>query len=38
VHTLENVVPAPATVERPPRKDPQIEYFKIVPQSEEKYK
>nr|GFD37486.1 hypothetical protein [Tanacetum cinerariifolium] len=34
VHTLENVVPAPATVEHPPRKDPQMEYSKIVPQCE----
>nr|GEX93681.1 hypothetical protein [Tanacetum cinerariifolium] len=34
VHTLENVVPTPATVEQPPRKDPQMEYSKIVPQSE----
>nr|GEX02098.1 synaptobrevin, longin-like domain protein [Tanacetum cinerariifolium] len=37
VHTLENVVPAPATIEQPPRKDPQMEYPKIVPQSEQKY-
>nr|GFA25252.1 putative ribonuclease H-like domain-containing protein [Tanacetum cinerariifolium] len=37
VHTLENMVPAPATVEHPPRKDPQMEYSKIVPQSEQKY-
>nr|GFB59696.1 hypothetical protein [Tanacetum cinerariifolium] len=26
-----------ATVEQPPRKDPQMEYSKIVPQSEQKY-
>nr|GFB74038.1 hypothetical protein [Tanacetum cinerariifolium] len=37
VHNLENVVPASATVEQPPRKDPQMEYSKIVPQSEQKY-
>nr|GEY12109.1 hypothetical protein [Tanacetum cinerariifolium] len=37
VHILENMVPAPATVEQPPRKDPQMEYSKIVPQSEQKY-
>nr|GFA62505.1 hypothetical protein [Tanacetum cinerariifolium] len=37
VHTLKNVVPAPATVEQPPRKDPRMEYSKIVPQSEQKY-
>nr|GEZ39193.1 retrovirus-related Pol polyprotein from transposon TNT 1-94 [Tanacetum cinerariifolium] len=37
VHTLENVVPTPVTVEQPPRKDPQMEYSKIVPQSEQKY-
>nr|GFC15275.1 hypothetical protein [Tanacetum cinerariifolium] len=37
VHTLENMVPGPATVEQPPRKDPQMEYSKIVPQSEQKY-
>ncbi|GJS91166.1 hypothetical protein Tco_0773802 [Tanacetum coccineum] len=36
VHTLENVVPAPTTVGQPPRKDPQMEYSKIVPQSEQK--
>nr|GEY30818.1 zinc finger, CCHC-type [Tanacetum cinerariifolium] len=38
VHTLENVVPAPATVEQPPRRDPQMEYSKVVPQSEQKYR
>ncbi|GJZ95706.1 hypothetical protein Tco_0668040 [Tanacetum coccineum] len=38
VHTLENVVPAPATVGQPPRKDPQMEYSKIVPQSEQTYR
>ncbi|GJS00127.1 hypothetical protein Tco_0316635 [Tanacetum coccineum] len=38
VHTLENVVPAPATVGQPPRKDPQMEYSMIVPQSEQKYR
>ncbi|GJX64687.1 hypothetical protein Tco_0299030, partial [Tanacetum coccineum] len=38
VHTLENVVPAPTTVRQPPRKDPQMEYSKIVPQSEQKYR
>nr|GEW79227.1 hypothetical protein [Tanacetum cinerariifolium] len=38
VHTLENMVPAPVTVEHPPRKDPQMEYSKIVPQSEQKYR
>ncbi|GJY39240.1 putative RNA-directed DNA polymerase, eukaryota, reverse transcriptase zinc-binding domain protein [Tanacetum coccineum] len=38
VYTLENVVPAPTTVGQPPRKDPQMEYSKIVPQSEQKYK
>nr|GFB57863.1 hypothetical protein [Tanacetum cinerariifolium] len=32
VHTLENMVPASATVELPPRKDPHMEYSKIVPQ------
>nr|GFB01023.1 hypothetical protein [Tanacetum cinerariifolium] len=37
VHTLENMVPTPVTVEQSLRKDPQIEYFKIVPQSEQKY-
>nr|GEX70770.1 ribonuclease H-like domain-containing protein [Tanacetum cinerariifolium] len=37
VHTLKNVVPAPATVEQPPRRDPYMEYSKIVPQSEQKY-
>nr|GFC74748.1 hypothetical protein [Tanacetum cinerariifolium] len=36
VHTLENVVPARTTAEQPPRKDPQMEYSKIVPQSERK--
>nr|GEW93276.1 hypothetical protein [Tanacetum cinerariifolium] len=36
VHTLENVVPARTTTEQPPRKDPQMEYSKIVPQSERK--
>ncbi|GJW15862.1 hypothetical protein Tco_0019995 [Tanacetum coccineum] len=30
VHTLENVVPAPTTIGQPPRKDPQMEYSKIV--------
>nr|GFC64471.1 hypothetical protein [Tanacetum cinerariifolium] len=34
VHTLENVVPARTTAEQPPRKDPRMEYSKIVPQSE----
>ncbi|GJT91675.1 gag-pol polyprotein [Tanacetum coccineum] len=29
------MVPAPTTVGQPPRKDPQMEYFKIVPQSEQ---
>ncbi|GKF80490.1 hypothetical protein Tco_0239092, partial [Tanacetum coccineum] len=38
VHTLENVVPALTTVGQPPRKDPQMEYSKIVPQSEQKYR
>nr|GFA25013.1 hypothetical protein [Tanacetum cinerariifolium] len=38
VHTLENVMHAPPTVEQPPRKDPQMEYSKIVPQSEQKYR
>nr|GFD26570.1 hypothetical protein [Tanacetum cinerariifolium] len=38
VHTLKNVVLALATVEQPPRRDPQIEYSKIVPQSEQKYR
>ncbi|GJX44760.1 hypothetical protein Tco_0261436 [Tanacetum coccineum] len=33
-----NVVPAPTTVGQPPRKDPQMEYSKIVPQSEQKYR
>nr|GFC92892.1 hypothetical protein [Tanacetum cinerariifolium] len=37
VQTLENVVPAPATIEQPPRRDPQMEYSKIVPQSKQKY-
>ncbi|GKF68285.1 hypothetical protein Tco_0197964, partial [Tanacetum coccineum] len=37
VHTLENVVPAPTTVGQPPRTYPQMEYSKIVPQSEQKY-
>ncbi|GKD55923.1 hypothetical protein Tco_1289310, partial [Tanacetum coccineum] len=36
VYTLENVVPALTTIGQPPRKDPQMEYFKIVPQSEQK--
>nr|GFA15257.1 hypothetical protein [Tanacetum cinerariifolium] len=31
VHTLENVVPAPVTIEQPPRKEPHMEYSKIVP-------
>ncbi|GKG16950.1 hypothetical protein Tco_0361907, partial [Tanacetum coccineum] len=31
VYTLENMVPAPTTVRQPPRKDPQMEYSKIVP-------
>nr|GEV57452.1 hypothetical protein [Tanacetum cinerariifolium] len=31
-----NVVPARITAEQPPRKDPQMEYSKIVPQSERK--
>ncbi|GKG07750.1 hypothetical protein Tco_0330719, partial [Tanacetum coccineum] len=34
VLTLKNMVPAPTTVGHPPRKDPQMEYSKIVPQSE----
>ncbi|GKC14100.1 hypothetical protein Tco_1010882, partial [Tanacetum coccineum] len=34
----ENVVPAPTTVGQPPCKDPQMEYSKIVPQSEQKYR
>ncbi|GJU73003.1 hypothetical protein Tco_1264408 [Tanacetum coccineum] len=38
VHTMENVVPAPTTVGQPPRKDPQMEYSKIEPQSEQKYR
>ncbi|GJU20468.1 hypothetical protein Tco_1153810 [Tanacetum coccineum] len=38
VYTLENVVPAPTTVGQPPRKDPQMEYSKIVPQNEQKYR
>ncbi|GJX10991.1 hypothetical protein Tco_0200850 [Tanacetum coccineum] len=38
VHTLENVVPASTTVRQPPRKDPQMEYSKIVPQSEQTYR
>ncbi|GJR37603.1 hypothetical protein Tco_1213287 [Tanacetum coccineum] len=38
VHTLENVVPTPTTVGQPPRKDPQMEYSKIVPQSEQTYR
>ncbi|GKF69737.1 hypothetical protein Tco_0202794 [Tanacetum coccineum] len=38
VYTLENVVPAPTTVGQPPRKDPQMEYSKIVPQSEQTYR
>ncbi|GJS79961.1 hypothetical protein Tco_0729842 [Tanacetum coccineum] len=38
VHTLENMVPAPTTIGQPPRKDPQTEYSKIVPQSEQKYR
>ncbi|GKD07435.1 hypothetical protein Tco_1187120, partial [Tanacetum coccineum] len=37
VHTLENVVPTLTTVGQPPRKDPQMGYSKIVPQSEQKY-
>ncbi|GKE99319.1 hypothetical protein Tco_0022670, partial [Tanacetum coccineum] len=37
VHTLENVVPTPATVGQPPRKDPHMGYSMIVPQSEQKY-
>ncbi|GJX74273.1 hypothetical protein Tco_0312868 [Tanacetum coccineum] len=32
----ENVVPGPATVGQPPRKDPQMGYSMIVPQSEQK--
>ncbi|GKG64144.1 hypothetical protein Tco_0649394, partial [Tanacetum coccineum] len=32
------VVPAPTTVRQPPHKDPQMEYSKIVPQSEQKYR
>nr|GEW95323.1 hypothetical protein [Tanacetum cinerariifolium] len=32
------MVPALATVEQPPRKDPHMECFKIVPQSEHKYR
>ncbi|GJX76877.1 copia protein [Tanacetum coccineum] len=38
VHTLENMVPALATVWQPPRKDPQMGYSMIVPQSEQKYR
>ncbi|GKG17739.1 hypothetical protein Tco_0372037, partial [Tanacetum coccineum] len=38
VYTLENVVPAPTTIGQPPRKDPQIGYSMIVPQSEQKYR
>ncbi|GKG43011.1 hypothetical protein Tco_0479695, partial [Tanacetum coccineum] len=38
VHTLENVVPALTTVGQPPRKDSQMEYSKIVPRSEQKYR
>ncbi|GKA59608.1 hypothetical protein Tco_0758921 [Tanacetum coccineum] len=38
VYTLENVVPAPTSVRQPPSKDPQMEYSKIVPQSEQKYR
>ncbi|GKG50851.1 hypothetical protein Tco_0538975, partial [Tanacetum coccineum] len=38
VHTLENVVPALVTVWQSPRKDPQMEYSKIVPQSVQKYR
>nr|GFD28979.1 hypothetical protein [Tanacetum cinerariifolium] len=36
VHTLEDGVPARTTTEQPPRKDPRMEYSKIVPQSERK--
>ncbi|GKB44997.1 retrovirus-related pol polyprotein from transposon TNT 1-94, partial [Tanacetum coccineum] len=38
VYTLENVVPARTTVGQPPRKDPQMEYSKIVPPSEQTYR
>ncbi|GKF38330.1 hypothetical protein Tco_0118391, partial [Tanacetum coccineum] len=38
VHTQENVVPVPTTVGKPPRKDPQMEYSKIMPPSEQKYR
>ncbi|GKG53463.1 hypothetical protein Tco_0554863, partial [Tanacetum coccineum] len=38
VHNLENVVPASATVGQPPRKDPQMGYSMIMPQSEQKYR
>ncbi|GJV06317.1 hypothetical protein Tco_1343973 [Tanacetum coccineum] len=38
VHTLENVVPTRTTVGQPPHKDPQMEYSKIVPQSEQTYR
>ncbi|GKG12382.1 hypothetical protein Tco_0346619, partial [Tanacetum coccineum] len=38
VYTLENVVPGPTTIGQPPRKDPQMEYSKIVPHSEQKYR
>ncbi|GKD55487.1 hypothetical protein Tco_1288874 [Tanacetum coccineum] len=38
VHTLENMVPAPTTVGQPPHKDPQMEYSKIMPRSEQKYR
>ncbi|GJX13766.1 hypothetical protein Tco_0205524 [Tanacetum coccineum] len=38
LHTLENVVLAPVTVRQPPRKDPQMGYSMIVPQSEQKYR
>ncbi|GKF31924.1 hypothetical protein Tco_0101722, partial [Tanacetum coccineum] len=37
VHTLDIAVPARTTVGQPPRKDPQMEYSKIMPQSEQKY-
>ncbi|GKF68219.1 hypothetical protein Tco_0197898, partial [Tanacetum coccineum] len=38
VHTLKNVVPARTTFGKPPRKDPHMEYSKIVPQSEQTYR
>ncbi|GJR59033.1 hypothetical protein Tco_1501195 [Tanacetum coccineum] len=35
---LSNLVPARTTVGQPQRKDPQMEYSKIVPQSEQTYR